>query len=157
MTGRVKEIISARSFAPDGQRHPETAYVFGDPCGNPIKDIKTAWLGTCRRAKVSGLHFHDLRREAGSRLLEAGVPLHVVSVWLGHGSVSQTATYLAINLPQLHDARTRLEAAQQAVQDAARQATEERGQHDPACKDAANWLDSASASEIDSLASPTIH
>lgn len=40
------------------------------------------------------LHFHDLRHEAGSRLLEAGWPLHHVQEMLGHANVSQTSTYL---------------------------------------------------------------
>jgi site-specific recombinase XerD len=40
------------------------------------------------------LHFHDLRHEAGSRLLEAGWPLHHVQHMLGHANLSQTSTYL---------------------------------------------------------------
>jgi integrase len=42
------------------------------------------------------LHFHDLRREAGSRWLDAGLPLHQVQRWLGHTNISQTSTYLAV-------------------------------------------------------------
>ena len=45
-------------------------------------------------AKIN-LHFHDLRREAGSRWLEGGVPLHKVRDWLGHSNIAQTSTYLA--------------------------------------------------------------
>ena len=45
-------------------------------------------------AKID-LHFHDLRREAGSRWLEGGVPLHKVRDWLGHANIAQTSTYLA--------------------------------------------------------------
>ena len=41
------------------------------------------------------LHFHDLRREAGSRWLEGGVPLHTIRDWLGHTSIAQTSTYLS--------------------------------------------------------------
>ena len=37
----------------------------------------------------------DLRREAGSRWLEGGVPLHTIRDWLGHTSIAQTSTYLA--------------------------------------------------------------
>jgi hypothetical protein len=58
--------------------------------------IKTAWRLACKRAKIAGLqHFHDLRREAGSRSMEAGVPLATIQRWLGHHKVSQTSTYLA--------------------------------------------------------------
>jgi hypothetical protein len=35
-----------------------------------------------------------LRREAGSRLLEEGWPLHEIQLMLGHTSLSQTADYL---------------------------------------------------------------
>jgi hypothetical protein len=36
----------------------------------------------------------DLRHEAGSRLVEAGWPLHHVQVMLGHANVKQTSTCL---------------------------------------------------------------
>jgi integrase len=54
-----------------------------------IHDIKTAWQNTCKRAGISDLHTHDLRREAGSRKLEEW-PLHAVSKWLGHANVTMT-------------------------------------------------------------------
>ena len=38
------------------------------------------------------LYFHDLRREAGSRWLEGGVPLHTIQRWLGHTNISQAST-----------------------------------------------------------------
>ena len=40
------------------------------------------------------MHFHDLRREAGSRWMDAGVLLHTIQKWLGHANISQTSTYL---------------------------------------------------------------
>ena len=43
-----------------------------------------------------GLRFHDLRHEAGSRLIEAGWPAHHVQEMLGHANLSQTSTYLNI-------------------------------------------------------------
>jgi integrase len=50
------------------------------------------------------LHFHDLGREAGSRWLEGGVPLHIIRDWLGHTSIAQTSTYLAGTVQGQHDA-----------------------------------------------------
>ena len=44
--------------------------------------------------RAINLHFHDLRREAGSRWLDGGVPLQVIRDWLGHANISQTSTYL---------------------------------------------------------------
>lgn len=76
-------------------RAQRPAYVFGDAVGRPRRSIKTAWRLTCGRAKVTGLHFHDLRREAGSRWMDAGVPLATIQRWLGHHNISQTSTYLS--------------------------------------------------------------
>ncbi len=59
------------------------------------RSIKTAWRLTCQRARIADLHFHDLRREAGSRWMDAGVPLATIQRWLGHHNISQTSTYLA--------------------------------------------------------------
>jgi integrase len=90
-------------------------YVFGDSAGLKVGSVKRAWetavlkahghvpewigqgkLSPASRATLDAidLHFHDLRHEGGSRLLEAGWPLHHVQHMLGHASVAQTATYL---------------------------------------------------------------
>jgi integrase len=92
-------------------------YVLGNEAGLKIVDVKTAWenavlkthgikpertmtggLSAERQAKLAeiDLHFQDLRHEAGSRKLEAGWPLHAVSAFLGHASVTTTARYLNI-------------------------------------------------------------
>ncbi|AMY10128.1 tyrosine recombinase XerC [Luteitalea pratensis] len=44
---------------------------------------------------ITDLHFHDLRREFASRLLDGGTPLTVISAYLGHASTTTTARYLA--------------------------------------------------------------
>jgi integrase len=74
---------------------PGTAHVFGNDVGEPINNVKKAWRGACRRAKIAGLNFHDLRWECGSRWLEGGVGLLTVSALLGHTQVTTTNTYLA--------------------------------------------------------------
>ena len=77
--------------------------------GARIKSVKTAWENArlkahgyevkqernarlsaeCRRQLADiNLHFHDLRREAGSRLLDAGVPLGVIQAFLDHANIS---------------------------------------------------------------------
>ena len=61
---------------------------------NSGASVGTAWRAACRRAGVAGLRMHDLRREAGSRWVDTGVPLHLVQRWLGHANTSQTSTYL---------------------------------------------------------------
>lgn len=53
--------------------------------------------------RAINLHFHDLRHEAGSRLLEAGWPVHHVQHMLGHASLQQTSTYFNATLRGLHE------------------------------------------------------
>src|SRR4029079_12567810 len=66
--------------------------------GRRRRSTKTAWKLTCQRAKITGLHFHDLRRKAGSRWMDAGIPLATIQRWLGHANISQTSTYLGASL-----------------------------------------------------------
>ncbi|HEY2150296.1 MAG TPA: tyrosine-type recombinase/integrase, partial [Vicinamibacterales bacterium] len=93
-----------------------TAYVFGNEVGEFAPFPKKTWETTVLKAHgvtptwapgkgklapesraqlaAINLHFHDLRHEAGSRLLEAGWPLHHVRDMLGHGDISTTSRYL---------------------------------------------------------------
>lgn len=60
------------------------------------------------------LHFHDLRHEGGSRLLEAGWPVHHVQHMLGHASLQQTSTYLNATLRGLHESMRTLDQSRPA-------------------------------------------
>lgn len=60
------------------------------------------------------LHFHDLRHEGGSRLLEGGWPVHHVQHMLGHASLQQTSTYLNTTLRGLHESMRTLEQSRPA-------------------------------------------
>lgn len=101
---RLKAILEMRQQDPAGEDHPPTAFVFGTEIGTKATSIKTAWTLAMRRSGLIDLHFHDLRREAGSRWLEGGVPLHTVKTWLGHTNIAQTSTYLAGTFATEHDA-----------------------------------------------------
>lgn len=109
ISGRLKAILEMRRHDPAGELHGPQAYVFGNEIGQRSHSITTAWRLTCRRAQIVDLHFHDLRREAGSRWLEGGVPLQVVRDWLGHTNISQTSTYLESTFMGQHDAMRRFE------------------------------------------------
>ena len=56
-----------------------------------------------------GLNFHDLRREAGSRLLEGGMPEHYVQRFLDHANLSTTSRYLKTTRRGMHEALRRVE------------------------------------------------
>lgn len=91
-------ILIRRRLDPAGEPLLPDDYVFGDEVGRRRHSIKTAWKLTLQRAKILDLHFHDLRREAGSRWMDAGIPLATIQRWLGHANISQTSTYLGASL-----------------------------------------------------------
>lgn len=145
ISSRLKLILEMRRFDPAGKPHDEDRYVFGNAIGQQISDVGRAWetallraysyapsyvmrqLGerTVKTANLSpesrkklaeiDLHFHDLRREAGSRWLEGGVPLHTIRDWLGHTSIAQTSTYLSGTMRAQHDAMKAFENRRAAV------------------------------------------
>lgn len=98
ISSALRRVLDARRLDPAGELIPSDGYVFGDEIGRQRNSIKTAWRLTCQRAKITDLHFHDLRREAGSRWMDAGVPLATIQRWLGHHNISQTSKYLAASL-----------------------------------------------------------
>ena len=134
---RLRSILDMRRCGPDGELHPPEAYVFGNEVGEPVANFKRAWQCALlkthgfkpRYTKTNGLtpecvaqlasidlHFHDLRREAGSRWLDAGVPLHRIQKWLGHANIAQTSTYLMADSADDDQAMRRFEQAQERLQ-----------------------------------------
>lgn len=64
----------------------------------------------CREAlRTINRHFHDLRHEAGSRLSEAGMPLHYVKLFMDHANIATTDRYLNGKKQGMHDALQRVE------------------------------------------------
>ena len=109
MSQRLKSLLEMRRHDPDGQPWGPEAYVFGNEVGQRIHSVDTAWKAACRRADIVGLHFHDLRREAGSRLLEGGMPEHYVQRFLDHANLSTTSRYLKTTRRGMHEALQRFE------------------------------------------------
>jgi integrase len=96
ITQRLRQVLEFRKYDAAGEEFGPDDYVFGNEVGEQTVCFRTAWENCRRRARVTGLHFHDLRRETASRLLETpGVALHDVAAWIGHSSVSTTARYLS--------------------------------------------------------------
>lgn len=97
---------------PDDVALPGTLHPFGNELGEKVKGFKTAWKLTCQRAGIVGVTFHDLRREAGSQLLETpGVSVLDVRDFLGHHNVTQTNTYLSSKTNGLRVALQRRDTA----------------------------------------------
>ncbi len=137
ISSRLRHVLEMRRLDPAGQALPMDSYVFGNEIGQQVKDCKRAWLTAVLKAnehtpsytksknltvasraalKKINLHFHDLRREAGSRWLEGGVPLHTIRDWLGHTSIAQTSTYLVGTIQTQHDAMRQYEVRRAALQ-----------------------------------------
>jgi integrase len=72
------------------------------------KQIRTAWLGACRRAGITGLRTHDLRHTCATWLLTAKVQEEVRDEILGHGSTSTGRRYAHVPRPPLLEAIDRL-------------------------------------------------
>jgi len=97
MTSRLRAVMEMRRTDVTGDDFPPTAYVFGNRIGERTSypAFKKGWKQAYTKAGISGLHFHDLRREFASRLLETpGVSLHDVADWVGHSNITTTSRYL---------------------------------------------------------------
>ena len=136
---RLRAILEARRFDPKGDPMDSQAYAFGNRLGQQVRDVgrafdtavlrshghvaavtKTGNLTPELRAALKQIdfHLHDLWREAGSRWLEGGVPLHAIRDWLGHATISQTSTYLSGTFTSQDDAMAAYEG-RMAVQEIA--------------------------------------
>ena len=116
----------------DGEKKPAEALVFSDETGEPIGRIRTAWVTAVLKAhdvkpewksynwtaltpacqqefRRINLHWHDLRHEYASRLVERGVPLAQVRDLLGHASITTTERYDNQKLENLQAAVLKLE------------------------------------------------
>lgn len=137
LSTRLRAILEMRRLDPAGKPLGPELYVFGNEIGQRVESYKRAWdwavlkahghkptytssgrLDADARTLVHGidLHFHDLRREAGSRWLEGGVPIHTVRDWLGHSNIAQTSTYLAGSTTTQADAMAAYEARRANLQ-----------------------------------------
>ena len=61
-----------------------------------IKNFERSWNSICRRAGITGLRFHDLKREAISRLFEQGLSVSEVRLFVGN-SLSTLSVYTQHN------------------------------------------------------------
>ena len=61
--------------------------------GLTAEAIKRAYIRACARANIDGLHFHDLRHEATSRLFERGLDAMTVASITGHKTLQMLKRY----------------------------------------------------------------
>jgi integrase len=70
---------------------------------DPRSAFKQAWADVVKRANIKDLHFHDLRREAGSRFDEAGLTRSEHNLMMGHSSGDMASTYISSELKIIQD------------------------------------------------------
>ncbi|MCP4537306.1 MAG: tyrosine-type recombinase/integrase [Chloroflexi bacterium] len=80
--------------------------------GKHLVEIKNIWAGILKRAEITDLRMHDLRRSLGSWMAAQGASLTVIGKGLGHKNTSTTAIYSRLNIDPV---RTAMEAATSAM------------------------------------------
>jgi integrase len=77
--------------------------VFTDTIGRPLDPhrVSAQFQRDREAAGVPRVRFHDLRHSAATLLLAQGVPLAVISDWLGHAGIAITMQHYAAIVPQL--------------------------------------------------------
>ena len=132
-TARLLAVLEWLRLDSEGQHKADDVPVFSNEAGEPLKTFKKAWVvavlkahgvhprwrkgsykdltAECQqRFREINLHWHDLRHEYASRLVERGVPLAQVRDLLGHASILTTERYDNQRLEALQAAVARLEA-----------------------------------------------
>jgi integrase len=132
-TTRLRAVLEWLRLDATGEKKADDAAVFSDETGEPVGRFRTAWVTAVLKAhgvkpawKSYGwtalspecqeafrridLHWHDLRHEYASRLVERGVPLAQVRDLLGHSSITTTERYDNQKLENLQLAAAKLEA-----------------------------------------------
>jgi integrase len=146
---RLRALLLTRRNGPDGEPLPAAAHVFGNEVGEPINQIKTAWLATCRRAGIVDLHFHDLRRDFASRLLGITERQHRErGDWLRHANITTTSRYLKTTIAGLKDVAKNFEASR-ADREGSRTDRIAHGLHKPT--DHAAVLTTATPAEVSQI------
>jgi integrase len=93
----------------DGRVLPICRWVFFRS-GKRIQDFRESWDSACDRAKLPGLHFHDLRRSAVRNMVRAGVPEKVAMAISGHKTRAIFDRHNIVNDCDLADAAQRMES-----------------------------------------------
>ena len=104
LTGELLEMLRI-----ERQRNSHDALVFSR-FGLPIASFRKAWKSATKRAGLSGLLFHDLRRTGVRNLVRAGVPERVAMAISGHKTRAVFERYNIVSGRDLKDAAAKLEA-----------------------------------------------
>jgi hypothetical protein len=141
-TARLLAVLGWLQLDASGERKSAETLAFTNEVGEPVGSFRTAWVTTVLKAhgvrpersarrwstpspacldefRRIDLHWHDLRHEYASRLVERGVPLAQVRDLLGHASIITTERYDNQTLENLQAAAAKLETGKLEVPAAA--------------------------------------
>jgi integrase len=95
-------ILKARQKAVKGP------WVFpGEGDTGHMVEPKNGWARILKRAGITDLRLHDLRRTLGSWMVDTGASLAVIGKTLNHKSQAATAIYARLSLDPVREAKTR--------------------------------------------------
>ncbi|RKQ97094.1 site-specific recombinase XerD [Kushneria sinocarnis] len=89
---------------------PESPWVFCNWKGERIKDMKRAFNTAIREAGIEDFRRHDARHTFASYLLNADVPMEVLSKAMGHSDINTTQRYAHLRPTAVQEAVNRLSA-----------------------------------------------
>jgi len=135
-TARLLAVLKWLQLDVVGDRKSDDVLIFSDEVGEPLRNFKKAWSVAVLKAhgvkprwqkgsykdldaqsrqhfRKINLHWHDLRHEYASRLVERSVPLAQVRDLLGHASITTTERYDNQRLEALQAAAERLESGKE--------------------------------------------
>jgi integrase len=98
---RLKEREKRLKLGPGATCGSDEATIFTNLVGKPMDagGLKRTWKRIIRDAGIGHVRFHDLRHASATYMLQAGVPVQMVSQRLGHSRTSTTTDIYAHVLP----------------------------------------------------------
>jgi integrase len=101
---RRKAVQEADHKTAGGAWQDRDDLVFTDVVGRYLHpgSVSHAFQHTREALGLPAARFHDLRHSAATLMLAEGVPLAVISEWLGHSGIAITAQHYAAVVPALH-------------------------------------------------------
>ena len=118
LSGPALEILKRRY----AERAEGAEWVFPSRGKNGhLAESKKVWAALLKRAGITNLRLHDLRRTFGSWQAACGFSLQVIGKTLGHKNQSTTAIYARLNLDPVRNAVEATTDAMLATAEAAKQ------------------------------------